>query len=138
SQAFYAEALERVGRRTRFIRTTPEEANTLPADAFSDRKGLLAAFYRARSRNDRELLAADRRIASGEFNDRVVQLNVAADQLVRLGDAYDLLYAGHFIKTDFDNALVSGDADRGALSPGDRMGAITKRFDLFANRANLF
>ena len=75
---------------------------------------------------------------SRKVDDRVVLLDIAADQLVGLGDADDFLHARHFVeRAGFDFALVAGDADGGALRSGHGVGAVSKRFDFLADGAHL-
>ena len=71
-------------------------------------------------------------------NDSVLFLNVAADQLVRFGDADDFLHARHFFqRAGLDFALVAGDANRGALRSGNGVSAVAERFDFLADGAHL-
>src|SRR5262245_20247794 len=85
-----------------------------------------------------ELAPANAGVRPGQTDDGVVFLDVAADQLVRLGDADDFRDSGHFLQAPaFNRALVAGDADSGALRARNGMGAQAERFDLLTNRTYL-
>ena len=64
--------------------------------------------------------------------------DVAADQFVRLADADQFLHARHlFQRAGLDFAMVSGDADGGALRARHGVGAVSQFLDLLANGADL-
>ena len=73
----------------------------------------------------------------GKRHHGVVRFHVAADQLVRLGYANNFLHARHFVeRAGFDLAFVPGNANRGTFRAGDGVGAIPKRLDFVAHRAD--
>ena len=81
---------------------------------------------------------ADGGVGAGKVNDRVFCLHVAADELVRLADADHFLDARHlFERAGLHFALIPGDADGGALRPGDGVSAVAQLLDFFTNRAHL-
>ena len=74
----------------------------------------------------------------GKLKDRVVGLGIAADQLIGLGNADHFLHARQIVERALiDFALIPGNADGGALRARDGMGAVSKRFDFLADRADL-
>src|SRR5258708_28311197 len=95
---------------------------------------LLASFNAAWARDNRQARAANSRGRVWEANDGVVLLNVAADQLIRLGDLDDFLHSRHFFERALlDFTLVAGDANGGALRPRPVTPAVSQLFDLLSN-----
>ncbi len=81
---------------------------------------------------------ADGGCGSRETNDRIVLLDVAADQFVRLRNLDHFLHAGHlFQRALLDFALVAGDADGGALRARHGVGAISQLLNFLTNGAHL-
>src|SRR2546421_301164 len=58
--AFFAEALERVRRRSRFPNAATKKPRTTLLHCLRDREGLLATLDRARTRDNRQLAVANR------------------------------------------------------------------------------
>src|SRR5208282_2947431 len=115
-----------------------EELGSDAGDALGNGKRLLTAFNAAWPCHDRQVASSNARGVPRKLNDRVVGLSVAADQFVGFGDADDFLHAGHFFeRAGFDFTLVASNADGGALRPGHRVGAVSERFDLLADGADL-
>src|SRR5258708_4869323 len=99
---------------------------------------LLASFNAASARDNRQARAANSRGRVWEANDGVVLLNVAADQLIRLGDLDDFLHSRHFFERALlDFTLVAGDANGGALRTRHGMRTVSQLFDLLTNGAHL-
>ena len=93
----------------------------------------------SRAGDDGQVAAADGGVSSGEADDGVFFLYVAAGEFVGLGDADDFSDSGErFQIAAIHFALVAGDADGGALGSGKRMGAEAQLFDMVADRLNLF
>ena len=87
-------------------------------------EGLVAAFDGAGTGNDGQICTADGGIGAGEVNDGVFFLYIPAGQLVGLGNADDFGDSGKiFNAAAFDFALIAGNANRGALRAGQRVGA---------------
>src|SRR5262245_32624247 len=107
--------------------------------AFGDGERLRLAFDSAGPGDNSELAPANAGVASGKADNSVVFLDVAADELVGLGDADNFRDSGHFFEAAaFNRPLVAGDADSGAFRAGNRMGAKAEGFDLLTNRTHLF
>src|ERR1700728_125297 len=83
-QAFLFQALKRVRRSAGLVRAPAKELRSGTGDALGDRKRLVVILDGARPRNNRQSRAADGGISAGETDDRVVLLDIAADQLVGL------------------------------------------------------
>src|SRR5208282_4104030 len=138
-----AQALKRIWRGARFVRSAPEELGSGSGDALGNGKRLFAGLNGAGAGDDGKVGASNRyrrtiRVSFGKLDDRAVGLGVAADQLVRLGDADDFLHSRHFFqRPGFDFALVAGNADGGALRAGHGVSTVSERFDFLANRAHL-
>ena len=111
--------------------------------ALRDGEGLLAAFNAARASHHHQILSANRdcrivQTRSRKLYDRIIRFGIAADELVRLGDADNLLHSWHLIeRAGIDLAFIARDPNGSALLPGDGMGAVSQRFDFLANSAHL-
>src|SRR5690242_4883313 len=106
--------------------------------ALGHREGLFAVLDGARTGDNGEAWSADRSAGAGKTDDRVLLLEVAADQFVRLGDLDDFLHTRHFFERAlFDLALVAGDADGSTGRARHRVSAISHLLDLLANGAYL-
>src|ERR1700674_5450665 len=142
-QTFFAQSLKRIRRSARLIGSAAEELGSGAGDALGDFKRLIASLDSARAGDDGQVGASDgdRRtfqVRICKFDDGVVGLGVATDQFVGFGDADDFLHAGHFFQCPgFDLALIASDADGGALRARHGVGAVSERFDLLANGADL-
>src|SRR5438552_5798024 len=109
--AFFAEALERVRRRSRFPNTSTEKTRTTLLDNFCYGEGLIVTLDRARSRDDCELAVANRRVA--DANHSLVRSQIERDQFVWLSDADDFRDTGKIFETPaIDRSFIAGDADR--------------------------
>ena len=109
--AFFAEALERVRRRSRFPNAATKKPRTTLLHCLRDREGLLATLDRARTRDNRQLAVANRRVA--DANHSLVRSQIERDQFVRLSDADDFRNTDKILKTPaIDRAFIAGDADR--------------------------
>ena len=119
-EPFFAETLKRVRRGARLERAAAKETRAAATHGFGDGKRLLRALDRARTSDDRQLVAADRRVANAHH--RLFRPQVERNQLVRLTDANSFRDAREIFKVRrIDRALVAGDADRGASGAGHRM-----------------
>ncbi len=138
-QRIEAEALKRVGRGARLVGAAAEELRAGGGDLLGDGEGLFAALDGAGAGDDGEVAAADGGVSAGEADDGVFFFNVAAGELVGLGDADDFGDAGELFEVAaVDFALIAGDADGGALSAGQRMRTEAQLFDVFADGLDLF
>src|SRR5439155_12119434 len=109
--AFFAEALERVRRRSRFPNTSTKKTRTTLLHSFRDGEGLFATLDRARTRDNRELAVANRRVA--DANHSLVRSQIECDQFVRLSDADDFRDTDKIFETPaIDRSFIAGDADR--------------------------
>ena len=133
------EALKGVRRGAGLVGAAAEELRAGSGDLFGDGEGLLAALDGAGPGDDGQVAAADGGIGAGEADDGVFFLDVAAGELVGLGDADDFGDAGElFDVAAVDFALVAGDADGGALRAGQGMSAEAQLFDMVADGLDLF
>jgi hypothetical protein len=101
---------------------------------------LLCGFYRARAADEADMGAAEQDVStgSGDAENGVFLLGVAADEFVRLadGDAFD--HAGEgFEDAEVECAFVAGDADGGADGSRDGVSFKAEGFDAFADGADL-
>src|SRR5882724_13473446 len=85
--SFFADALERVRRRSRFPNAATKETRTTLLHCLRDGERLLATLDRARPRDDCQLSVANRRVA--DANHSLIGPQVECDQFVRLSDADD-------------------------------------------------
>src|SRR5580692_74676 len=137
-QAFFAQTLKRIRRCAWLVSSAAKELRPRTLDALSHSKRLLPALNGARPGDNRESRATNRGIAARETNDGVLFPEVAADQLVRLGNADHFLHARHlFQRAGLDLTLISSDADRSPLRPRDGVSAVAERFDLLADGPHL-
>ena len=83
-------------------------------------------------------MPANGRVASRKCNDRVVGLDVAADELVGLRNTNEFLHARHFVESArLDHAGIAGDANGSALLPRHGVRTIAERLDLLADGPDL-
>ncbi len=138
AQAFFAESLKSVGRSARLVGSAAEKLGSGAMHALGRGEGLFAGLDAAGASHNRESWTADGRGGAGKGDDRVVLLDVAANQFVGLRNADDFLHARHFFeRAVFEFALVAGDADGGAGGSGHGMRPEAEGFDFLANGADL-
>src|SRR5271166_3167356 len=137
-QAIFSQALKRVRRSAWLVRASTKELRARAGDTFGGGQRLLAAFDGARAGDHGHLVAAEARVRTGEADDRVFFLHVAADELVRLADADDFLHPRHLVESaGIELRLIAGDADGGALCSGNGVCPETQRVDLLAHAPHL-
>src|SRR6476469_3912079 len=120
--AFFAEALERVRRGSRFPYAAAKKSRTALMYDFRDGESLVATLDRARPGDDCQLALANRRVA--EANHSFIRSKVECDQFVGFSDADDFRNAGEVFKTPtIDRSFIARDTDRGSRRSWHGMGA---------------
>jgi len=138
-EGFEAESLEGVGRGARLECAAAEELCTGSGDLFCDAEGLFAALDGAGPGDDGEISAADGGVCTGEGDDGVFVLDVAAGEFVSLGDPDDFGDAAEGLKVSAINfALVSGNSDGRTLRARQRMRTKSELLNVLADRLNFF
>ena len=139
-EAVFAESLEAVRGSAGLVGAAAEKFYAGVFDAFGGAQALLFGFYCAGAADEADVGAAEEDVAagSGDAEDGVFFLGVAADEFVGLadGDAFDDAGEG-FEDAEVEGAFVAGDADGGADGSGDGMSFEAEGFDAFADGANL-
>jgi len=94
-ECFFTEALKRIRRRARFERATAQHVCAGSGDRARSRFELFRRLDAARTRADRDLVAAKRRTAA-QPHDGSPGACVATDQAVRLRDVHSSLHLSRF------------------------------------------
>ena len=97
-EALFLQALKGVWRSTRLVGTAAKELSARLMDSFGDGECLFARLNATRAGDDRQPRAPDGRIGACKTDDRIFLFHIAANQLIRLGDADHFLYARQFIE----------------------------------------
>src|SRR6185295_1756491 len=119
-QAFFAQALKRIRRRSRLERAAAKQIHARRGDQLRDRHRLFIRLNRARTRDDHRFESSDFGIT--DVYNCVVVLEVTADEFVGLGYSDRFGHTReHLEMSRVDGALVSGYADRCAGRAGHRM-----------------
>ena len=119
-QTFFAETLKSIWRRARLKRTAAKEARARTTHRLGDGERLRAALNRTRAGDDRQLFAADGRIA--DAHDGLLRFQIERDQFVGFAHADRFGDAGQILEvTRINRALIAGDADGCALLAGHRV-----------------
>ena len=138
AETVFAQPLKRVGRGAGLVGAAAEKLRPGATDALGHGKCLFAALDGARPGDNGQSRTTDRGCRSRKADDRVVFLDVAADQFVGLRDLDDFLHARHFFERAlFDFSLVAGDADGGAGGARHGVGAVAQLLDFLADIAHL-
>src|SRR5438034_2175778 len=120
--AFFADALERVRRRSRFPNTSTKKTRTTLLDSFCNGERLLATLDRARPGDDCQPAVANRRVA--DANHSLVRSQIECDQFVRLSYADDFRDTDKILKTPaIDRSFIACDTDRRPRGSWHGMGA---------------
>ena len=111
-QPFLAEALEAVWRAAGLERASAEDLGARAADSRGGRPHLLLGLGRARARHDDHFVATDADVA--DRNHGAFGLEGPARQLVRLGDAHDLVHSVEHLDQPGLRTVLADHAEHGA------------------------
>jgi hypothetical protein len=140
-QTGQAESLKRVGRSAGLVGTAAKEAGAGGLQLFGNGEALLLCFDSAGAGNHGDVPSANEDVPgrSRDFDDRVLFLHIARNELVGLGNRNAFDDAGHGLEgAEVDGAGIAGDTDGGATGAGNGVGFQAEGFDAFADGTNLF
>ena len=104
-QSFDAHPLKRVRRRARLVRAAAQDARAGSRDAARGLEQLLLVLDRARAGHDHDVVAAD--LHAARLDDRLLALERAAGEFVRLADAHRLPARRRTLRTRADRSLAT-------------------------------